>query len=73
MNQALILILQDPPEGETEQKMIVNSGGLDLENQSHQRLALNMLHQAENFIMDMLLKPPCPDCEEQAGSDTMEF
>ena len=61
MNQALILILDEPLEGETEQRLIINSGGLDLTNQNHQRQALAMLRQAEGFLMDALLKPPCPD------------
>lgn len=60
MNQALILILQESDDGPN---LVINSGGLDLENTNHQRQALAMLRQAEEFLMDRLLQSPCPDCE----------
>ena len=65
MNQALILVLQEDENGPN---LIINSGGLDLEQQNHQRQALAMLRQAEEFFLSAILKPPCPDCRE-GGKD----
>lgn len=65
MNRALILILRDDLNG--EMGLTIDGGGLDLENPLHQREAVNMLRAAENTIMDWILKPPCPDCEDKDG------
>jgi len=64
MNKALILVLADPPAGEDEPRLIINSGGMNLENQRDIREAVQILRIAENSLMDALLKPPCPDCED---------
>jgi len=64
MNKALILVLADPPRGEDEPRLIINSGGMNLENQHDIREAVQILRIAENSLMDALLKSTCPDCEE---------
>ena len=66
MNKALILVLSDPPTGEDEPRLIINSGGMNLENQADIREAIQILRIAENSMMDALLKPPCPGCAEDS-------